>query len=302
MRPERRRRWPRILGILFWILAAAYAWFFIETPGPDGNWTLDMVEVRRLAGAIEGDKPTELRVERVGDFKFPYAVIKTGGGWSTKPMTMFAFQLVFPTHTAIVDTAENKTVPGGTLDAAAFERVTQALTAADLIVVTHEHSDHLGGLATHPKVKDLLKVARLNREQLTRPDAVAHVAFPEGALEGYQPLEYDKYVAVAPGVVLIRAAGHTPGSQMVYVQRADGTEVLFLGDVAWAKLQVDEVAERPRVITGVIGEDRPRVLTQLKVLRALTQAEPKLHLVYGHDSEAMNALVAEHVLEEKFKP
>jgi hypothetical protein len=273
MKPERRRRWPRILGILFLLLAAAYAWLFIQTPGPDGKWTLDLVEVRRLAGSIEGDKSTELRVERVGDFRFPYAVIRTGGGWSTKPMTMFAFQLVFPTHTAIIDTAEN-----------------------------NEHGDHLGGLATHPKVKDLLKVARLNREQLTRPGAVAHVAFPPGALEGYQPLEYDKYVAVAPGVVLIRAAGHTPGSQMVYVQRADGTELLFLGDVAWARLQVDEIAERPRIITGVIGEDRPRVLTQLQVLHALAQAEPKLHFVYGHDTEAMDALVAEHLLEEKFKP
>jgi glyoxylase-like metal-dependent hydrolase (beta-lactamase superfamily II) len=299
--PPRRRRWPKVLGVIAVLLVPAYWWLFIQVPGPDGSWTLDLAEVRRLAGTLEGDKPTELRVERVGEFKFPYAVIHTGGSWSLRPMTMFAYQLVFPTHTAIVDTAENKTVPGGTMDTAAFERVTQALPAADLIVVTHEHSDHLGGLATHPKVKDLLKVARLNRDQLADPDAVAHVAFPPGALEGYAPLEYDKYVAVAPGVVLIRAAGHTRGSQMVYVQRADGTEVLFLGDVAWAKLMVDEVAERPRVITGVIAEDRPRVLTQLQVLKAVAQAEPKLHFVYGHDTEAMNALVADHVLEEKFK-
>jgi glyoxylase-like metal-dependent hydrolase (beta-lactamase superfamily II) len=301
MSPARRRRWPKVLGTIAVLLVPAYWWLFVQAPEPDGSWTFDLAEVRRLAGSIAGDKPSELRVERVGDFKFPYAIIRSGGGWSTKPMTMFAYQLVFPTHTAIVDTAENKTVPGGTLDAAAFDRVSKALPAADLIVVTHEHSDHLAGLATHPNVKDLLKVARLNRDQLTRPDAVAHVAFPPGALEGYQPIEYDRYAAVAPGVVLIRAAGHTVGSQMVYVQRADGTEVLFLGDVAWAKLQVDEVAERPRAITGVIAEDRPRVLTQLQVLKALAQAEPKLHLVYGHDTEAMDALVAEHVLEEKFK-
>ena len=136
---------------------------------------------------------------------------------------------------------------------------------------------------------------------MSHPELMSPEKWPAGALEGYSPLDYDKYVAVAPGVVLIRAAGHTPGSQLVYVQRADGTEYLFLGDVAWAKLMVDEVVERPRAITALIGEDRGHVLRQLEQLHALAQSEPKLHQICGHDPEVVNALVAQHLLEEKFK-
>ena len=32
---------------------------------------------------------------------------------------------------------------------------------------------------------------------------------------------------------VLKWLGYTPGSQMVYVKRADGREILFLGDVAW---------------------------------------------------------------------
>jgi glyoxylase-like metal-dependent hydrolase (beta-lactamase superfamily II) len=40
-------------------------------------------------------------------------------------------------------------------------------------------------------------------------------------------------LAIAPGVVLKKAQGHTPGSQMVFVALASGSELLFVGDVVW---------------------------------------------------------------------
>ena len=152
MNPPRRRRWPRVLAVIGVLLVPAYYWFFIQTPGPSGDWALDLAEVRRLAGTLPGDKPTEVRVERVCDFKFPNAIIRAGAGWSLRPMTMFAYQLVFPTHTAIVDTGQPHPIPGGTLDADAFARVGKGLSAADLVVVTHEHGDHLGGVAAQPNL------------------------------------------------------------------------------------------------------------------------------------------------------
>jgi glyoxylase-like metal-dependent hydrolase (beta-lactamase superfamily II) len=36
-------------------------------------------------------------------------------------------------------------------------------------------------------------------------------------------------IQFAPGVVLIKAAGHTPGSQMVHVRLASGKEVMLVG-------------------------------------------------------------------------
>ncbi|MBK7859248.1 MAG: MBL fold metallo-hydrolase [Archangiaceae bacterium] len=300
MNSVRRRRWPRVLGLIAVVLAAAYWWFFVQVPGPRTEWALDVAEVRRLAGSMAGDKPTEVRVERVGTFQFPHAIIESGGGWGMRPMALFSYQLVFPTHRAIIDTAQVEPLPGGANDAAAVTRLQAAMGAADLIVVTHEHGDHLGGLATHPQVAALMKAAKLTKEQLAHPELMRPAAFPPAALSGYQPVDYDKYLAVAPGVVLIRAAGHTPGSQLVYVQRADGAEYLFLGDTAWTQLNVEQVAERPRAITLLIGEDRGVVVRQLAELAALAKSEPQLHQVPGHDPGPVDQLVAQHLLEEKF--
>src|SRR5581483_7321752 len=152
MTAPRRRRWPRVLAVVFAVLAVAYLWFFVQAAGPTGDWSIDLAEVRRLAASMQGDKPDAIRVERVGDFKFPNAVIRAGGGWSLRPMQVFAYQLVFPSHAVIVDTALKDPIPGGTIDAASFERLSKAMAQADLIVVAHEHGDHLGGLIVQPNL------------------------------------------------------------------------------------------------------------------------------------------------------
>jgi glyoxylase-like metal-dependent hydrolase (beta-lactamase superfamily II) len=67
--------------------------------------------------------------------------------------------------------------------------------------------------------------------------------------DGYQGIDDEPYQTIVPRVVLIKAPGHTPGSQMVYVKRADGQEILFLGDVAWQMRNIEEVRERARLVT-----------------------------------------------------
>ena len=108
-------------------------------------------------------------------------------------------------------------------------------------------------------------------------------------------------MALAPGVVLIKSPGHTPGSQMVYVKRADGRELLFLGDVSWRLRNLEQVRERPLFMTLIIGEDRRQVMGQFQALHALHQAEPGLALVPGHDGPAVQALTAAGLLEAGFR-
>ncbi len=97
---------------------------------------------------------------------------------------------------------------------------------------------------------------------------------PLAPLADYTPLHYDALYALAPGVVLIKSPGHSPGSQMVYVRLADGRELLFIGDISTRLRNIELERERPWFMTVVIGEDRKAVLAELKTLHQLMQTNP----------------------------
>lgn len=303
----KRRRWPFILGAALALLAPTFWWFFLESGAPEGTYSIDLAEVRRLANALPGEKASAIHFEAVGQFSFPATAVVAGDGFSMSDMTVYSYQLVFPDRRVIVDTGMDEATgkKGGAVsfDAEAFARVTAGLSDASQILVTHEHFDHLAGLAMHPDVKALMAKATLTKEQLAEPSRMDPLVFPAAALEGYRPLEAGALHAVAPGVVLIKSPGHTPGSQLVYVQRADGTEVLFLGDVAWHWRNVELVRERARLVTAVfLKEDRAAVLRELAELHRLADAEPKLNLVPGHDAPRIERLVSAGVLTKGFVP
>jgi glyoxylase-like metal-dependent hydrolase (beta-lactamase superfamily II) len=295
-----------VLAVLLIAAVPLYLVLFTESTVPStGRFAIDIAQVRALAEAMPGPKPTEVRFEAVGDMHVPSTGIVAGSGWSEATLTFFAYQLRFGDRTALIDTGMVQKTAEATLaasyDTPAFGRVSQAMAQAALIVVTHEHYDHLGGIATQPNLAALMPHLKLTREQLSVPAKMDPVVFPTAALEGYAPLVYDGATAIAPGVVLIKAPGHTPGSQLVYVKRADGAELLFLGDVAWHWRNVQDVRTRPRLATLVMGEDRDAVLLQLKELHRLAEAEPKLQLIPGHDKPWIDQLVAQGFLKPGFK-
>jgi glyoxylase-like metal-dependent hydrolase (beta-lactamase superfamily II) len=49
----------------------------------------------------------------------------------------------------------------------------------------------------------------------------------------YLVVDYDPVLPIAPGVVLVKTPGHTPGSHVVYVRLKCGQEILLAGDGAW---------------------------------------------------------------------
>jgi glyoxylase-like metal-dependent hydrolase (beta-lactamase superfamily II) len=306
------RTWQRVALITFAAIAAiaggAYYWLFYESPAPEGHFDIDMSEVRRLAGSIPGSKPSEIHVEHVADFKAPAAAMVAGDGWESAVMHALSYQLIYPDRTIILDTAMNadqakamgSQVNGFYQDA--YDRMIKDMSSASLILLTHEHPDHIGGLAAHPELARLLKTsARITREQAGNTEHMLPARFPDNALAGYQPLSYEHYFAAAPGVVLIKSPGHALGSQMIFVQQQDGKEFLFLGDVAWSMRNVTLVRERPRFITNMLAEDRAAVMRQLAALHSLTETEPKVKLVPGHDPDVIAELIKGGLMHDKFQ-
>lgn len=304
-------RWLRIAAVVLLALVALalLGWRHLtarEAPPAVSEYRLDLAEIRRLAAAPPGPRPLRVASELVAESTLPRAAVFAGASFEPHPMVHPVFQIVFPDGFLLVDAGFGEetlaAMGGGTFHAGAFGRVQEALGRARGVVVTHEHLDHIGGLAVHEPADELVGRLRLTREQLANEERLDEVSFPEPLREALEPLVYERLHALAPGVVLVKAPGHTPGTQMVYVGLRDGRELLLLGDVAWHLDQIRELHYRPRLVTDLyLGEDREAVLHQFRALHDLARAEPELTLVVSHDRDQRARLLASGRIADGFE-
>jgi glyoxylase-like metal-dependent hydrolase (beta-lactamase superfamily II) len=277
-----------------WIVAVVVAvlivgkHFLLDTAAEaKGAYVID-VEALHRAAIAGGALPERIEVEKVGDFAFPRSLVVAGEGFRMHRMVLLSHRVVWPDRSLIVDAAMSpeaaKKMPGSKMDGTAYERVQAAIKKATLIVFTHEHADHVDGIASTPNFAAIAGNVRITREQLEGPK-LERDAFPAGALASLHPLEYEGLYALAPGVVLQKAPGHTPGSQLVYVELANGTRFLFVGDVAWSEDNIAEQVGRPRIAQFMLGEDREAVASEVRALGALPR---DVHVIVAHDPVALD--------------
>lgn len=267
-------------------------------------YSFSLEQIRKMALSQKGDLPTEIRTISGFSFKFPGAIVGTGWELRGVPMEGWTFQIVYPKTTVIVDAAMSrekiaKDMSLATFQEKAYQELQQAMRRASLVLVTHEHLDHANGIAESPYLKELAPKVRLTAEQIGSSQFL-QAGFTEESKKLFQPLRYDKLHALAPGIVLIKAPGHTPGSQMVYVRLQQGTELLLVGDVAWHEKNILLPRAHPRLIHWLIQEDGVALTHQLRFLHDLHRNHPKLHLVVSHDHEQVHKFIKQGLLRQGF--
>jgi glyoxylase-like metal-dependent hydrolase (beta-lactamase superfamily II) len=283
---------------VYWaMIALPLLMMLVQAQTPD---TL-LTTVRALGGAVPGELPIAVSYLNAYEDSGTVGNAVDGAGSSKAFSVTGVFQVQFRHGWIMVDAAMDSAAlhRGRSFKAENFAQIETALEKANLIVITHEHVDHVQPLVKGPIADQVAPHTLLTREQvetlLTKPK-VAFTSMDSSQVSRYLVVEYERALPIAPGVVLIKAAGHTPGSQMVYVKLASGREMILIGDIAWRALGVDSQRQKPDSTSRFMSEDRTAIGKQLAWLKNV-QAQG-ISVVVSHDGTQLQSLAKRGVLNE----
>jgi glyoxylase-like metal-dependent hydrolase (beta-lactamase superfamily II) len=296
------RFFPAPLLAIFAILAATMPSLAQQKPAAT------ISELRLTANLVPGREPLRINVVKFAESLRTKNFSVKGAPAEPSVQARTAFQVVYADGTIMIDSGMDQQVHKffgrgveEPYDAAAAQQVDKAVRAARFIVMTHEHGDHVAGVIRTPFVNEIAPKTVLTKTQvatlLTTPQMPEIKLTPEQAAR-YIVMDYERTYPFAPGMALMKAAGHTPGSQMIYVVLESGAEYLFIGDSAW---HMDGVRLMKVKDANWIKEDEDALMGQLIWLNGLMKSDPNLHIIASHDDEQRKQLVAAGILGGKFE-
>jgi glyoxylase-like metal-dependent hydrolase (beta-lactamase superfamily II) len=269
-------------------------------------WSADIGEIRRTAALVPGRKPSRINVLKFAESHRTKNFSVKGEPATPSVQARTVFQVVYPDGYVMVDAgmdeAMHKQIGRGAEEpffAEQAQQVDKALRGARVIIFTHEHGDHVTGVIRTPYLAELAPKTILTRAQVRTLETTPQfpdLRITEEQAQRYHIIDYDRYMAFAPGWALIKAAGHTPGSQMMFIALDSGREYLLIGDAAWHMDGVRNVSGKD---APWIVEDTASVGEQLKWLNTLSKTQNNLVIVASHDDDQHKELIARKLLGGK---
>jgi glyoxylase-like metal-dependent hydrolase (beta-lactamase superfamily II) len=261
-----------------------------------------LATVRMLAHAAPGDLPSAVGYLSVVDDSTPESDAVEGAPKTRTFEVTPAFQVRYRAGWVMVDAGMSHAAAGndGIYHQDNYDKVQAALRRARLIVATHEHSDHVDGVINSPYFGDVAPRTMMTEAQMHT--LLGKPGRGSGGLDSararhFVVVDYERALPIAPGVVLVRAPGHTPGSQIVYVKLASGRELMLIGDIVWHHAGLDMQHQKPDSTSRAMGEDRTMIGNEMAWLKN-TVAPAGIAVVVSHDGTALRELARRGVVSE----
>lgn len=288
----------RIVGILMVILGGLFWWLLLSgsTAVKSAPGVFDLADWQSKASAPVEQLPTSIRILEVGRDTAPPFAAQAGRFGAPVAMSYNAVAINYPDRQIIIGGAvDRQTAEGMALSKtewrfsdAAYTELTSAMIDAEQVLMTHEHLDHVMAIARHPDADALAPNLVLNAPQIE-----ALPLFADGelapALISLQSGLSGRVETIAPGVVIVPAAGHTPGSQMVFITLQGGAEILLIGDIVWNMGAIQALKTRPVLTQYMVFrpnyEDRAAIKQQVRALHDMMADNPELIVLPAHDRE-----------------
>ncbi|MFP6828991.1 MAG: MBL fold metallo-hydrolase [Gammaproteobacteria bacterium] len=261
--------------------------------------------VRQAATTVPGELADAINFVKVAESHRTYAAVIEDGSEDPFISARSAFQIVYPDGSIMLDSGMDETVHRfygfGRVEPYwpdVNDTVQAALRRAQLIIITHEHGDHVAGVLRSDYRDELAPKTILTKDQvrtLSLAPQLPEITLTPAQARDYIVVDYELILPVAPGIVLIKSPGHTHGHQMVYVQLAGGQEFLFIGDIGWSLDNIIELKLRPAATIARVKEDPQALMHQMTWIKQVMDADG-LIVVPSHDDRLLTRYAEEGLL------